>query len=212
MTSSVASEPAPTSRADHTARVTAATLTWLWAQGCRVIAPEVGFGRVQDQAGPVVGSADAPHHVTSLHTPWDADWRVDVAGLDARRKRLIVVEVKGTRADSKRERYDRGKWILGVPGAVHVLALGPDVERPPALPGHWRVWRLAPTQVPVLKADTRADRVGRQGYVDDKVLAWSLRACAHCLTTQTLRLLGAGYMGRATVSLALEKGLRRGRT
>jgi len=79
------------SRSEATARVTRALVAWLWAQGCRLLAPEVGL-----------------HTFHGLCTPWRGFWRGDVGAIW--RQEAHLFEVKGTRADLAREDLSQGKW------------------------------------------------------------------------------------------------------
>lgn len=105
------------SRSQGTARVTAATASWLWAQGSRAIAPEVGL-----------------HAVRGLCAPWDGRWRVDLVAATPRhgaRERIDVIEVKGSSADLRREDLDAGKWMLRYDrmGLTPWLAVSSRVDR-----------------------------------------------------------------------------------
>jgi hypothetical protein len=73
--------------------------------------------------------------------PWSAPrWRADIAGIV--RRRLLVIEVKGTKADARREKYDSGKWAHPLPLAEKWLAICADMDPPPELSTDWGVIRI----------------------------------------------------------------------
>ena len=166
------------SRSEATARVTRALMAWLWGQGCRLLAPEVGL-----------------HPGRGLCTPWQGLWRVDMAAVWDRHTHLF--EVKGTRADLARENLQQGKWVIdwrprGLASwlvvDVHVLPL---VTQPPA------GWGL----LVVSDAHTRVDREADKG-ADDVHFAEHCQALGTVLCLQSLpKLMG---LDRAQRLVALD--------
>lgn len=83
-------------RVQSTADLTALAISWLFVRRkCRVICDEMGLGGFGE------------------FTPYSL-WRGDVAGIArlGRDYRFDLVEVKGSRADARREDMSRGKWEL----------------------------------------------------------------------------------------------------
>ncbi len=141
-------------RAEATTIHTALALAWLWhARGHRAIACETG----------VCGDY--------LHKPMDGTWRVDAIGATVKRVRrrggiyeelcaVDVVEVKGTRADLRRENLEAGKWVAMATDFTCWLLVSADCRDVDlaSLPERWGVLRAndAATGVTVVRrADDR---------------------------------------------------------
>lgn len=87
------------SRRESTEALTALAFSWLWARrGCRVMADEVG----------VTGLC------RFLCPSTEGLWRADAVGCTKKDRsyRLDLIEVKGSRADARREDMSRGKWEM----------------------------------------------------------------------------------------------------
>lgn len=87
------------SRRESTEALTALAFCWLWSRrGCRVMADEVGVGGV----------------CRFLCPSTEGLFRADVIGCVKKERsyRIDLVEVKGSRADARREDMSRGKWEL----------------------------------------------------------------------------------------------------
>ncbi len=141
-------------RAEATAVHTALALAWLWhARDHRALALETG----------VRGD--------HLVKPMDGTWRVDAIGATVKQVRrpggiyeelcaVDVVEVKGTRADLKRENLEAGKWTSMTTDFTCWLLVSADCRDADlaSLPERWGVLRAndAATGVTVVrKADDR---------------------------------------------------------
>lgn len=136
-------------RVEATRAHTALALAWLWhARGHRALSVEVG--------------ADVAH----LRRPLEGSWRADAVGVTVavvRRRgaglvehRVDLVEVKGTRADLVRERFDTGKWPEGMAEVPCWLLVSADCRDSDldALPAPWGLLRA--------DADARSVRVVRK--------------------------------------------------
>ncbi len=121
-------------RREATERTTAAAAWWLWsARGARSLGLEVGV-----------------NYQGHLTTPWHGRWRVDLVGVCRRGRnalrvtgwRVVVVEVKGTKADLAREDTAVFKWTLDIPGCELWVACGDEATGMLAtknVPAHWGV-------------------------------------------------------------------------
>lgn len=121
-------------------------------------------------------------HMSGLCTPQNGRWRVDLVGID---RRVHVIEVKGTRADIKREDLTSGKWSLPYDdlGLTPWLAVDAKITDDlfEELPDSWGVIRIADTRVKVIRKPSKAP-TGMD-------MTRSLQAVASCNTTQNLPML-----------------------
>lgn len=86
-------------RAESTRELTVLAFSWLFMRRkCRVLCDEIGIGGLANRLTPSGMS----------------QWRADAAGITqiGRQFRIDVVEVKGSRADARREDMTAGKWEL----------------------------------------------------------------------------------------------------
>jgi hypothetical protein len=151
-------------RFEATYRVTGAAAAWLWDKGVRIMAPEVGLAR------------------GGLCMPQNGRWRVDLVGIDSQ---VHVIEVKGTRADIKREDLAGGKWALPYYnlGLCPWLAVDAKVTNDlfADLPDSWGVIRVSGTRVKILREPAKKPL--------GKDMTRSLQAVAAVNTTQNLPML-----------------------
>jgi len=87
------------SRAESTRALTALAFSWLWVKReCRVMAEEVGVTSL----------------CSRLCAPLDCIFRADAVGCTKKgnQYRIDIIEVKGSRADARREDMSAGKWEL----------------------------------------------------------------------------------------------------
>lgn len=87
------------SRAESTRALTALAFSWLWVRrDCRAMADEVGVTSL----------------CSRLCAPLDGIFRADAVGCAKKgnQYRIDIVEVKGSRADARREDMSAGKWEL----------------------------------------------------------------------------------------------------
>jgi hypothetical protein len=116
------------SRVESTRDLTILACSWLFMKRrCRALAAEVGLSGL----------------ASSLHV--SGQWRADVVGIAriGNQYRIDVVEVKGARADARREDMTQGKWEL-LPQGKRLngwLLIAEDVrpEDYAGLPPHWGV-------------------------------------------------------------------------
>ena len=160
------------SRSDATARVTCACAAWLWRQGSRIIASEVGLTR---------GSL-------RLIEPWGAWYRVDLAA--SLGSATHIIEVKGTRADIAREDLGAGKWALAYDNLTPWLAfddkITPDLYQ--SLDERWGLMRVKDQRVKVLRRPHRVHDDQRQK---------NLEVLASVLCMQSLpKMMGLTHAGQ----------------
>ncbi len=118
------------SRAESTRELTILAFSWLFMRRrCRAMADEVGLGGLANHLAPFGSS----------------HWRADVAGIAriGNQYRIDVVEVKGSRADARRENMSEGKWeLLPQGGRLNGWLLVTEDMRPEdyaGLPSQWGV-------------------------------------------------------------------------
>lgn len=170
-------------RTDATARVTALVATWLWRQGSRAMAREVGLCPVQ-----------------GLVTPWRGRWRVDLGAVsvDGDRESVHVVEVKGTDADLAREDLVSGKWQMDF-SARHLhpwLAVDHRMRVPEMLPAAWGVLVVGYDSVTVRR---------RPPDVSTKFKQTPQLALAEVVTAQRLPTI-MGLSGAGAAAAMLQAG------
>lgn len=169
---------------------TVLAVAWLWhRQGSRVLATEVGVGKTGDRLMPAMGA-------------W---WRADVVGVSGGPGKphcFDVVEVKGHRADFRRDQpRDFSKWSVSDKSPLRLwLLVSAEVtdEDLVGVPGHWGLLRATAErdQVQTLRKPAGA------GILESKAEAASLYACGTRAISGWLPRLGRGVPDSTKAILA----------